>query len=171
MEIIRDISSALDYLKGQNVVHYDIKPRNIAYSSNRGAVLLDFGLSSAPVNKICGTRGYLPPETFNDRPRDFAGDIWALGITTLYIRGYINQPETSVNGSLRFATMHYEHRRWWESCLFPVLRKLEDRTVETEEEYGLCSLVVSMLREDIEARVGAAKLLVAAQDLLNSVVP
>lgn len=153
------------------MVHYDIKPRNIAYSLSKGAVLLDFGLSSAPVDNMCGTIGYLPPETFNDRPRDFAGDIWALGITMLYIRGYIDQPETSINGPLHVATMHYEHRKWWETCLFPVLRKLENRTVETEEEYGLCSLLISMLREDIEARVGATKLLVAAQDLLKSLAP
>ncbi|EJT79870.1 hypothetical protein GGTG_04953 [Gaeumannomyces tritici R3-111a-1] len=45
--ILRGLSSALQYLQGQGICHNNIKPANIAYSTARGAVLLNFGLASS----------------------------------------------------------------------------------------------------------------------------
>jgi serine/threonine protein kinase len=45
--ILHDISSALAYLSKQEIIHYDIKPANIAYSPGRGAVLMDFGMADS----------------------------------------------------------------------------------------------------------------------------
>lgn len=44
--ILHDTSSALGYLEAEGVVHNDLNPANIAYSPTRGAVILDFGLST-----------------------------------------------------------------------------------------------------------------------------
>lgn len=44
--ILHDTSSALAYLVTQQVVHNNIKPENIAYSPERSAILLDFGLAT-----------------------------------------------------------------------------------------------------------------------------
>lgn len=53
--IIRNITSALAYLEVQGIVHNDIKPANITYSPQRGAVLID-----GPINKGRNTEGRDP---------------------------------------------------------------------------------------------------------------
>ncbi|KAL6698097.1 kinase-like domain-containing protein [Trichoderma pleuroticola] len=98
-KILHDISSALVYLKTVPMVHNDIKPRNITYSPRRGAVLIDFGLVTRTSEwSVGGTSWYLPPDLINYNSRGSPGDIWALGITMLYLLGRIHYPETSWPG-------------------------------------------------------------------------
>ncbi|KAH6610345.1 serine threonine kinase [Trichoderma cornu-damae] len=88
------MSSALAYLATQQVFHNDIKPFNIAYSPNRGAVLMDFGIASMDEGeKAGGTSWYLPPEYLEGGIRGSSGDVWALGITMLFVLGKIDLPE------------------------------------------------------------------------------
>lgn len=89
------MSSVLAYLESQQVVHNDIKPANIAYSRQRGAVLLDFelaGQSNDPVTSG-GTPWYVPPEYRTHNTRGTAGDIWAFGVTMLYVLRKMSLPE------------------------------------------------------------------------------
>ncbi|KAK1706623.1 kinase-like domain-containing protein [Colletotrichum acutatum] len=93
--IARDISGALHYLHSKNLVHNDIKPANILYSPSRGAVLCDFGLSthtSGPVT-TGGTPYYIPPEFIGKKLRGPPSDVWALGVTMLYVLGKIPFPD------------------------------------------------------------------------------
>ncbi|KAK1703143.1 kinase-like domain-containing protein [Colletotrichum lupini] len=95
--ILRDMSSALTYLSSRQVpvIHNDIKPANIAYSPQRGAVLLDFGLAmySREKHSTGGTPWYVPPDLITEGTRGAPGDIWALGVTMLYVVGKISLPE------------------------------------------------------------------------------
>lgn len=94
-KILLDISSALLYLKTILIIHNDIKPSNITYSPERGAVLIDFGLATSTNEmKAGGTAKYVPPDALTNS-RGSPGDIWALGITMLYLFGKIQYPETS----------------------------------------------------------------------------
>ncbi|EGX93432.1 Protein kinase-like domain [Cordyceps militaris CM01] len=94
--ILLDVASALAYLEEEKICHNDIKPRNIAYSPERGAVVLDFGLATrgrwVPPN-AGGTAWYLPPEIVENGPRSSPSSVWALGITMLYVLGKIGAPE------------------------------------------------------------------------------
>ncbi|KAK1711261.1 kinase-like domain-containing protein [Colletotrichum acutatum] len=95
--ILRDMSSALTYLSSRQVpvIHNNIKPANIAYSPQRGAVLLDFGLAmySREKHSTGGTPWYVPPDLITEGTRGAPGDIWALGVTMLYVVGKISLPE------------------------------------------------------------------------------
>ncbi|PKS08266.1 hypothetical protein jhhlp_005209 [Lomentospora prolificans] len=106
--ILRDIASALHYIHGRNLLHNDIKPSNILYSSEQGATLCDFGLSTytreAPA--MGGTPYYVPPEFIGRKLRGPASDIWALGITMLYVLRKIPLPES------RGGRAHPK-RLWW----------------------------------------------------------
>lgn len=94
--ILRDISGALDYIHAQSLVHNDIKPGNIMYNRERGAVLCDFGMSfdkTANQGSIGGTPYYIGPEYLGQKLRGAPGDVWALGVTMLYVLGKLGLPD------------------------------------------------------------------------------
>ena len=95
VRILRDIGEALSYLHGRDLVHNDIKPANILYSPDRGAVLCDFGLSTpaAKAPSGGGTPYYVPPEFIGRKLRGPASDVWALGVTMLYVMRKIPFPD------------------------------------------------------------------------------
>ncbi len=87
----------LQYVHTQQVIHRDIKPQNIIRCEDDGRlVLIDFGAvkeqiaqagdtsMKAPTTHFIGTVGFAPPEQFSLRPV-FGSDIYALGITCLYL--------------------------------------------------------------------------------------
>ncbi|TQW00563.1 Protein kinase-like domain [Cordyceps javanica] len=94
--ILLDVASALSYLEEKNISHNDIKPRNIAYSPERGAVVLDFGLATEGrwvPREAGGTAWYVPPEALRAGARSNRGNVWAFGVTMLYVLGKIGTPE------------------------------------------------------------------------------
>lgn len=106
--ILRDIANALHYIHGRNLLHNDIKPSNILYSTEEGATLCDFGLATytreAPA--LGGTPYYVPPEFIGRKIRGAPSDIWALGVTMLYVLRKIALPES------RGGRAHPK-RLWW----------------------------------------------------------
>lgn len=96
LRILRDIAGALGYIHGRKLVHNDIKPANILYSPERGAVLCDFGLSTPAANSPSGggTPYYVPPEFIGTKSRGPASDVWALGVTMLYVLRKIAFPDS-----------------------------------------------------------------------------
>lgn len=98
--ILHDMASALDYLCSQRILHNDIKPSNILYERNRGPVLIDFGLASCQGDQLCngGTPWYVPQEFIDDSQRGFDSDIFALGVTLLYLLGKIPLPDVTEAG-------------------------------------------------------------------------
>lgn len=83
---LRQVVSALDYLKSKNVAHRDIKQENILLAARDTIQICDFGwsINYAPGEKrstLCGTPLYVPPEmllTTQYDPRHV--DLWSLGI-------------------------------------------------------------------------------------------
>jgi hypothetical protein len=95
IRILKDIAGALNYVHQRSRVHNDIKPANILYSRDRGAVLCDFGLSTRTSDAATngGTPYYVPPEFIGSKQRGTPSDTWALGITMLYVLKYISFPD------------------------------------------------------------------------------
>ncbi|RFU78266.1 serine threonine kinase [Trichoderma arundinaceum] len=80
----------------QNLKHRSI----VALKAFDGrAVLIDFGMATfAEDTKTGGSPWYLPPELIENQTRGLPGDIWALGITMLYVLGSIDFPERVTKG-------------------------------------------------------------------------
>ncbi|KAI1384296.1 kinase-like protein [Hypoxylon trugodes] len=95
VRILRDIAGALNYVHQKRKIHNDIKPANILYSRERGAVLCDFGLSTRSTDPATngGTPYYVPPEFIGQKLRGPASDVWALGVTMLYVIRKIPFPD------------------------------------------------------------------------------
>ncbi|KAL6789448.1 kinase-like domain-containing protein [Trichoderma sp. SZMC 28013] len=161
--ILQDMASALVYLTKQGIVHCDIKPANIAYSTRRGAVLLDFGASYNVKSYVrtSGTPWYLPPEYLHvderGHPcprRGFPGDIWALGVTMLYLLGKC-RPEKTKNWLVGQVYQNGPDRARMQSWIKSVA---EYRKQLEEADDGIGRLVSQMLHDIVQSRVTAAEL-------------
>ncbi|GIW22118.1 MAG: hypothetical protein KatS3mg068_1125 [Candidatus Sericytochromatia bacterium] len=95
LNIIVQISEALDYIHQNNIVHRDIKPENIMYDEDTNtAKLTDFGiakfLNSKPINtsdgNLVGTILYISPEQLqNPENVDGRSDQFSFGVSLYQI--------------------------------------------------------------------------------------
>ncbi|KIN92954.1 hypothetical protein M404DRAFT_1009280, partial [Pisolithus tinctorius Marx 270] len=92
--LLRDIANGLYYLHSHElgpVVHGNLKGPNVLVSSDRRALLSDFGLSTLNESTFSmttvairgGSRRWMAPELFNDCPASKESDMWAYGMTIL----------------------------------------------------------------------------------------
>ncbi len=100
-EILNQVALGLNHLHSLNVIHRDIKPKNILIFVPEGEgtrpqiKLADFGLCKVPkadkedftntnVTNPSGTKGWMAPEVFKEERIDFKVDVWALGCIFAY---------------------------------------------------------------------------------------
>lgn len=93
VSIIKNLFIGLDYLHKLNIIHMDIKPKNILIykiNNNFNITYIDFGLSCTNKDKSCytsrrGTSQYMDYKVINKIVKTFEDakktDIWSLGIT------------------------------------------------------------------------------------------
>ena len=92
-----DVSSGLEYIHAHNILHLDLKPQNILLGQGRQAKICDFGFSvqhnvESSVFYSGGTPSYIPPEYIPNGKLGRPADVWALGITMLFVLGLIPLP-------------------------------------------------------------------------------
>src|SRR6266403_273075 len=96
VEIVRQVSGALDAAHAQGVIHRDLKSENIMLSQTNGgdwAKVLDFGIAKiqqpegardndiTAANLVIGTPQYMSPEQCSQSgPIDARSDVYSLGV-------------------------------------------------------------------------------------------
>jgi len=91
LDIMKDIVEAVVFAHANNVIHRDLKPKNIMLDETGTAIVLDFGIAKMKASLQeqmsvgnMGTRPYAAPEQ-GTRQADFRLDIHALGGILLYL--------------------------------------------------------------------------------------
>ena len=89
-EIVLDICAGLTAIHQANLIHRDLKPRNIMMVQRQNrvcAVLMDFGIALETAsavadenNALAGTLEYMAPEQFEGKATSPATDIYSLGV-------------------------------------------------------------------------------------------
>ncbi|KAG4080341.1 hypothetical protein HA402_010833 [Bradysia odoriphaga] len=89
--IMRQVFEGVDYIHSHSIVHRDLKPENILLDNSFNVKITDFGFAKILLNDqklydLCGTPGYLAPETLKCSMWEKAPgyskevDIWACGV-------------------------------------------------------------------------------------------
>ncbi len=90
-DALEQVTGAVRYIHGRDIVHCDLKPENIFLTHIEGeprrtnvVKLLDFGLSwrreTMPDPKLGGTPPYLAPERLRGHPPSALCDVYSLGM-------------------------------------------------------------------------------------------
>ncbi|KAL7903696.1 kinase-like domain-containing protein [Trichoderma velutinum] len=156
LKILHDVASALEYLVSQKIVHNDVKPNNVAYSPDRGAVLLDLGAATSGKElATTGTSWYMPPEFIKTSTRGSPGDIFALGVLGLYLLCFINCPGCPsdpkwriVESRIKNSPAYHSARNW--------LRYISDQRAKLNRKDHAESLLYRMLEKNPRRRINAA---------------
>jgi len=88
LDLLRQISGALEYSHSKGLIHRDIKPENILFRNDGTPVLVDFGIAKdysqsknfTMTGTSIGTPYYMSPEQIKGEPPDARNDIYSLGI-------------------------------------------------------------------------------------------
>jgi serine/threonine-protein kinase len=84
-----EVLDAVAHAHEHGIVHRDVKPDNIVFTRDRGAVLLDFGIARAIAESeehrvtrsgfTVGSSAYMSPEQAAGHPIDHRADLYGLG--------------------------------------------------------------------------------------------
>lgn len=146
--ILADMSAAIAYVHGKGIVHNDIKPANILFERTRGAVLIDFGMSSDLKETTAhagGSPWYIPPEYVIRGTRGPPGDVFALGVVLLFVLRKIPLPELHRDNWQIADVRKVEGKNTARDAMNQWLEIVDAASLEVFEDGPLGALVSEML--------------------------
>jgi serine/threonine protein kinase len=105
--IMTSVLKGLAYLHDRNIMHRDLKSKNILIDTDGSTKLADFGVSrelnqSGMARSMVGTPLFMAPEVLEGEAYSAVADVWSLGIVALHIaNGEIPRRGTAVRELMR----------------------------------------------------------------------
>jgi serine/threonine protein kinase len=91
LQIATDIASGMAFLHSKNVMHRDLKSKNLLVEDNWHIKVCDFGFarsvhsSRRQLMTVCGTGEWMAPEVMMGHPYDFKADVFSFGMVLVEI--------------------------------------------------------------------------------------
>ncbi|MCJ7551545.1 MAG: protein kinase, partial [Anaerolineae bacterium] len=118
VQLVRQVSLALDYAHHRGVLHRDIKPKNIMIDPEPAnglpyhPVITDLGLAKLADSDLVtragssmGTPAYMSPEQALGRPTDRRSDVYSLGVLLYELSvGRVPFPAKTITEAIRYHT-------------------------------------------------------------------
>jgi serine/threonine protein kinase len=87
---VGQLFEALEFIHNKNIIHRDIKTKNIVLDGENNLILVDFGfvkeIDEKGTKSYLGTPNYLAPEIFKDgEAYNKPVDIWSAGIVVFQL--------------------------------------------------------------------------------------
>ena len=141
---MRQLASGLKYLHDNNIIHRDLKLKNILVTDSNDIVISDFGFvrdgdSNTMFDTLCGSPMYMAPEIMTNKSYDNKSDLWSVGV---------------IMYELLFGTTPYHAKN-----MIQLMKKIKKRDVIIPEEYSeLISdeckeLLLSLLHRNPKRRI------------------
>ena len=136
LNIISEITVALDYAHQQGIIHRDIKPGNIMLLDNDRVKVTDFGIarvvdaSRTGTGVVLGTPSYMSPEQVTGKKVDGRSDLFSLGIVFYQLLTGAKPFKGDSITAIMYAITHHPHTPLSESasdipaCIEEIVNKL-----------------------------------------------
>eukprot|EP00756_Hemistasia_phaeocysticola_P051293 Hpha_TRINITY_DN26467_c0_g1::TRINITY_DN26467_c0_g1_i1::g.33874::m.33874/K13412/CPK; calcium-dependent protein kinase len=125
LRLLCDVSSALAFVHGRGVIHRDVKPPNLMFSTkapNAPLKLIDFGAAAVITpgergpRDVVGTVRYMAPEVLRKEEYHYSVDVWSLGcIAFLLLTGADAFPHTGgmeLRAAIAEGSVCWSHPNW-----------------------------------------------------------